>query len=395
MRSSQFRILYVGPDYPGSNGTCWRDAFLELGHEVKTVDAQQLIPAPTTLWGMTRQTLFGRPSSQEVALLNDTIVREARAFRPDMTFYIQARYVLPEVLHETSLHGPNLAYFNDDMFNPRNQSFTFFEGIKRINCILTTKSYNVSEFHLAGAPSAMYVSNAYDPKIHYPAKPSPEEKKYYEGDIAFLGTFRPVRADFLAKIAALTNGLRFNIWGGGWHKMDRPTYWHKKVAWRDLRSRVRMRELWCSAMGKAIQSNTIILGLLNHANRDLHTSRSFEIPACGGFMLAERTAEHQQYFEEDKEAVYFGSIEELCEKIQYYLAHETERLRIAKAGHERCLRSPYRYIDKARLAIQQYKLLWPTMSSHSARRGVSPLPQEALDTLDSDVVNATTRRRLE
>src|SRR2546425_11983463 len=101
----RLKILHVGPDYPGSNGTCWRDAFLELGHEVKTVDAQQLIPAPTTLWGMTRQTLFGRPSSQEVALLNDTIVREARSFRPDMTFYIQARYVLPEVLHETSLRS--------------------------------------------------------------------------------------------------------------------------------------------------------------------------------------------------------------------------------------------------------------------------------------------------
>ena len=387
----RLKILYVGPDYPGSNGTCLRDAFLELGHEVKTVDAQQLISAPKTVWGMTRQTLCGRPSTHEVALLNDTIVREARSFRPDMNFYVQARYVLPEVLQETSLHGPNLAYFNDDMFNPRNQSFTFFEGIKRINCILTTKSYNVSEFHLAGAPSAMYVSNAYDPKIHYPAKPSPEEKTYYEGDIAFLGTFRPVRADFLAKIAALTNGLRFNIWGGGWHKMDRPTYWHKKGAWRDLRSCVRMRELWCSAMGKAIQSNKIILGLLNHANRDLHTSRSFEIPACGGFMLAERTAEHQQYFEEDKEAVYFGSIEELFDKIRYYMAHETERLGIAKAGYERCLRSPYRYIDKARLAIQQYERLRPIMFPHSARREGAPLPQEAPDTLASDVVNASRR----
>src|SRR5207245_9146788 len=112
------------------------------------------------------------------------------------------------------------------------------------------------------------------------------EKAYHEGDIAFLGTFRPVRADFLAEIVALTNGLRFNIWGGGWHKMDRPTYWHKKGAWRDLRSCVRMRELWCSAMGTAIQSNKIILGLLNHANRDLHTSRSSEIPACCVCMLA-------------------------------------------------------------------------------------------------------------
>ena len=357
----RFKILYIGPDYPGSNGTCWRDAFLELGQEVRTVDSQQLIPPPETLWGMARQKLFGLPSSHEVALLNGTIVREACSFRPDMTFYIQARYVLPETLQETSLYGPNLAYFNDDMFNPRNQSFTFFDGIKHINCILTTKSYNVAEFHSAGAPWAIYVSNAYDPKIHYPAKPSPDERAYYEGDMAFLGTFRPERADFLARIAALTNGLRFNIWGGGWPKMDRPAYWHKKMAWRDLRSCVRMRELWCSAMGKAIQSNKIILGLLNHANRDLHTSRSFEIPACGGFMLAERTAEHQQYFEEDKEAVYFSSFDELVEKIRYYIAHEETRRRIAEAGYQRCIRSPYRYVDRAIFAIEQFQRLQSTV----------------------------------
>src|SRR5437773_12386702 len=96
----RLKILYVGPDYPGSNGTCWRDAFLELGHEVRTVDSQQLMPAPKTVWGVTRQTLCGRPPSQEVALLNGTIVREARSFRPDMTFDIQARYILPEVLQE-------------------------------------------------------------------------------------------------------------------------------------------------------------------------------------------------------------------------------------------------------------------------------------------------------
>jgi len=358
IRSERVKVLYVGPDYPGSNGTCWRDAFRELGHEVRTIDAPRLVPAPRTAFGQFRRKLMARPPSHDVAGLNQAIVSQAKEFRPDFTFFIQARHILPETLEETARYGPNMGYFNDDMFNPRNQYRTFFEVIKRIDCILTTKSYNVSEFHACEAPRAVYVPNAYDPKIHYPAKlSSPEEQDYYRGDVAFIGTFRPERADFLARMAGFNEEFKLNVWGGGWPKMNRPAYWCNWHRWRQLKACIRGQELWCVNMGKAIQANKVCLGLLNHANRDLHTSRSFEIPACGGFMLGERTGEHQQYFEEDKEAVYFSSFEELMDKARFYIAHDDQRRRIAEAGYQRCLRSPYRYVDRALFAIDEYHRL--------------------------------------
>ena len=42
-------------------------------------------------------------------------------------------------------------------------------------------------------------------------------------------------------------------------------------------------------------------------------------------MMAERTDEHLSMFEENKEAVYFSSKEELLEKCKYYLVHDSER----------------------------------------------------------------------
>ena len=356
------KILYVGPDYSGSNATSWRDAFQELGHEVRTVDSARLMPEPQPFLDKARQKLLARPPSRSITRLNEVIARQAREFRPDFTFYIQARCILPATFEETARYGPNFGYFNDDMFNPRNQSFTFFDSIKKFDCILTTNPCNVQESYAVGAPLAIYIPFAFDPKIHYPAIPSPKERVHYEGDVAFIGTFRPERADFLAQLARFNGEFKLNIWGGGWFKLDRPIYWYKWRRWQRLRACIRGKELRCADMGKSIQSNKISLGLLNHANRDQHTYRSFEIPACGGFMLAERTEMHRQFFEEDKEAVYFSSFEELVEKIHYYLAHDAIRQRIAEAGYQRCIRSPYRYVDRATFAIEQFHRLHSTAS---------------------------------
>jgi spore maturation protein CgeB len=92
-------------------------------------------------------------------------------------------------------------------------------------------------------------------------------------------------------------------------------------------------------------------------NRDLQTTRTMEIPACGGFMLAERTDEHQRLFEEGKEAVFFdiNNLQELLEKVKYYLAQDEERKAIAKAGRKRCVDSGYSHHDILRYMLEQFK----------------------------------------
>ena len=79
---------------------------------------------------------------------------------------------------------------------------------------------------------------------------------------------------------------------------------------------------------------------------DGHAMRTFEIPACGGFMLAERTEEHMELFDEGKEADFFGPPEELGDKVRYYLKHDSKRMRMSEAAYQRVTTGRNTYKDR-------------------------------------------------
>jgi spore maturation protein CgeB len=85
----------------------------------------------------------------------------------------------------------------------------------------------------------------------------------------------------------------------------------------------------------------INLAFITHLNEEDVVHKSFEIAACRGFLLAERSPEHQRCFQEGKEAEFFSSIEECADKIRYYLDHPAEREEIAASGCERAKLSGY------------------------------------------------------
>jgi spore maturation protein CgeB len=88
---------------------------------------------------------------------------------------------------------------------------------------------------------------------------------------------------------------------------------------------------------KAIQLAKVSLGLLSKGNRDLHTTRTFEIPYAGGLLCAERTSEHLQLYQEDVEAVYWSDVTECIEKCKKLLNDDKMRTDIAEKGRIRCL----------------------------------------------------------
>ena len=74
---------------------------------------------------------------------------------------------------------------------------------------------------------------------------------------------------------------------------------------------------------------------LNTTLRSIKTGiplRVWDIMGNGGFLLTNYQEELLEYFEPDKDFVYYTDYEDLCEKVEYYLEHEEERKRIAASG---------------------------------------------------------------
>jgi spore maturation protein CgeB len=65
--------------------------------------------------------------------------------------------------------------------------------------------------------------------------------------------------------------------------------------------------------------------------------RDFEIPACGGFYLAQSCPELSLYFDIGRDIAVWDSAADVVERIRYYLARPDERAAIAGAGRRRVL----------------------------------------------------------
>lgn len=216
-----------------------------------------------------------------------------------------------------------------------NRSHDFDRHLELYDAFLTTKSYNVAELRAAGCQMVIFVPNSFDPDTHRPMA-ADHRTQQFRAPVSFVGTFERARAASLRKVAEA--GIPIRIWGSFWGSWGLPP----------AGAIVEGRDVIGKDYARVISASDINLCFLRKLNRDLQTTRSVEIPAAGGFMLAERSDEHRELFEEGVEAELFGSDEELIDKCRYYLAHPNERKRIAEAGRLRCVNSGYDY--RSRLA---------------------------------------------
>lgn len=268
--------------------------------------------------------------------LNRDILTAARDLRPEMVLATGAAPVAEQTLRELKkTTGAVLVnYATDDPFNRAASPRWAAAKIPLYDLYASTKRNIMSDVQARGCRNVAFVPFGYDPCLHFPeAFASSEERDKFSCDVVFIGGGDRDRYPYFEALVGALPGIRLHLYG---------LYWE--------RSRVLAPYARGFALGRdyrlAMHGAKIAPCLVRRANRDGNVMRSFEVPACGAFMLAERTAEHQEIFREDEEVAYFGSPAEFVEKVQHYLGHDGERERLAKAGYRRVVAGNHTYADR-------------------------------------------------
>ena len=350
--SKRHRILYVGPLRYG--GTCLQrfQAFVDLGHIVFPFDIDLYFsPAYRGVHSIEKKLNFG-PS---LLRMNRDIVKQAKKYSIDICWFDKSTLVFPNTLNKLKKILKNsilIHYSPDDMINPDNQTSNYLKSISLFDVHITTKSYQVNELAAMGAQKTLFLDNAYCHHLHRPIKVNDDDREQYGAAVAFIGSFEEDRYESIRQVAEA--GIEVRIWGEGWKRKALPFNENIKIE---------NRAIWGAEYVIAICSTDINLCFLRKANRDLQTTRSVEIPACGAFMIAERTNEHLRLFKEGDEAVYFSSNEELVRKILHYQARPEQRLCISRAALKRCEDGGYNNVNRLAKIIQEVTAV-PTSKSN-------------------------------
>jgi len=331
------RILYVAQRYdyghvergPSFEHCNFYEALSALGHDIDYFDIGTMLAQ------------HGREA------MNEVLLRTARATTPDFMFCCLTEdeldaEVVASITRETGTVTFN--WFCDDHW--RFEDFTQ-RWAPAFSYVSTTALSALPKYAAIGYPNVIKTQWAAADSLYFP------RGRPLAYDVTFVGQ---VYGDRPAVIRQLrTAGLDVRTWGTGWNV--RP--WHKVASKLPLVGRAggqRWRRR-VAASSRSSQDEMLAIFEQSRVNIDLFASshgdepqikgRTFEVPACGGFLLDGRAAGIEEYFDIGTELVTYGDLDDLIDKSRYYLRHETERESIRAAGTKRTL-AEHTYRDRFR-----------------------------------------------
>ena len=315
------KILYLGP----ISGTCLdrANAIKRLGHQLTHLDLRELLPQ--TIWVDRFTWKIGGDLFSPWVL--SRLPKKLVGKRFDICYVDGGEWVTPKVIQLLHQYANVVINYNiDDPYGSRDgaRSKAYRKSVPHYDLIVVVREENITEAKRLGAKNVMHVYRAADEINHATRELSEQDHQKWDSEVLFLGTWMPERGTFL--LSLIQQGVPLTIRGARWQKAPE---------WPLLQSHWKGGSISGDDYAKAIQCAKVNIGLLSKGNRDLHTTRSAEIPALDSLFCAERTRDHLAMYQEGREALFWKDASECAAMCKYALENEARRQSIAQSGQAR------------------------------------------------------------
>jgi spore maturation protein CgeB len=355
------KILYLGEISPGQTAFMRLRALERLGHKLHGIHTGKAWRRSS--W-IKRQIQRRTQRGSIVNEINEAVLDAARDFSPDLVWADKQQYLRTETIEGLRKSGARLVHFTPDpyFYLQWKRTKLMDQAISAFDVLVYCKSYERPSYESLGKP-LIYMPLGFCDEVH---RPLPSADQRWNCDVGFVGGWEP-RREWLLHRAAIAN-IDVKIWGSNWDFL-RDGRWTPRrhlvlcQLAGDVRDRFRIHrdevvgqawqgdEIYADDYARALTGAKIGVGFLRAVCPDQHTTRTFEIPACGSMLLADRTTEHQEFFKEGEEADYFSSEEEFIDKVRFYSRNEKSRRLLAQAGYRRCIESRYAYVYRLKAVL--------------------------------------------
>lgn len=319
--------LYGG-SYPVAEYTS--RAFEKIGCRVEKFDMSKFYPLYKQLESSTaNKNNSSKLTGLFLSLIEEIFVSRVLETRPGLIFSLAQSPIGTSVINRIKpLKIPLCYWFVEDF---RLMDYWRSIALTYDHFFTIQKGDFHEELSRSGAKNYHYLPTACDPEAHKPVSLSESELSDFQSDISFMGAGYYNRRMFFKKLS----NYNFKIWGTEW-PLDDPYY--ASIVQRNG-TRISIDDTAkiynASAININLHSSTYHSSVNPYG--DFINPRTFEIAACGGFQLVDHRNTLNELFIPGEEIEFFKDINELKDKIDFYLEHPEERRLVAGKARNRVL----------------------------------------------------------
>ena len=285
--------------------------FIRLGHDARQISYSSVMAQLSPFKNRALSHRFYKNKTDQA------LCKYAKVYKPDLVFVGFAKGIDQDTVRALRAVAPGAVFFGWDGDPwPSNIPGRIDAGCELDMLFATNNGSFLDEYRRRGAKKCLFMPNLIDPDIDRRY----EVDKQWHSDILWTGKAQHQpgldagevsRQIVLDKIVKRSDAKIYGC--HGYPKIDGLDYFYA-----------------ISGARIGISINAINSIPLYHSDRFTHYS------AAGTFVLAKRVPDTERLMQDKKHLCYFDSVDECMELADWYLAHESERKKIAEAGMDYC-----------------------------------------------------------